>query len=100
VLPPGGKVIERILQGKTTCKGARSQWTKFGTIFTENFIARPFQPECLNVIFGKLAACRSDKASEIDRRVSALQAEVTKSVADCESASNVGSDVNLMKHWG
>lgn len=49
---------------------------KLDTLVTENLIERLFQPERLNVILGKLADRRSDKASEIDRRVSALQAEV------------------------
>jgi site-specific DNA recombinase len=49
---------------------------KLDTLVTENLIERLFQPERLNVILGKLADLRSDKASEIDRRVSALQAEV------------------------
>jgi hypothetical protein len=49
---------------------------KLDALVTENLIARLFQPERLNIILGKLADRRSDKASEIDRRVSALQAEV------------------------
>jgi site-specific DNA recombinase len=49
---------------------------KLDTLVTENLIERLFQPERLNVILGKLANRRSDKASEIDRRVSALQAEI------------------------
>lgn len=63
-------------QGKTACKGRSIPMDKLDTLVTENLIERLFQPERLNVILGKLADRRSDKASEIDRRVSALQAEV------------------------
>ena len=62
--------------GKTVCKGRSIPMDKLDTLVTENLIERLFQPERLNVILGKLADRRSDNASEIDRRVSALQAEV------------------------
>lgn len=48
---------------------------KLDTLVTENLIEKLFQPERLNVILGKLTDRRSDKASEIERRVCALQAE-------------------------
>jgi site-specific DNA recombinase len=63
-------------QGKTACKGRSIPMEKLDKLVTENLIERLFQPERLNVILGKLADRRSDKASEIDRRVSALQVEV------------------------
>lgn len=54
-------------------KAARSPWTSL----TENLIERLFQPDRLNHILGKLTDRRSDQACKIERRVSALQAEVT-----------------------
>jgi site-specific DNA recombinase len=63
-------------QGKTACKGRSIPMAKLDTLVTENLIERLFQPERLNIILGKLTERRSEKASEIDRRVSALQAEV------------------------
>jgi site-specific DNA recombinase len=63
-------------QGKTACKGRSIPMDKLDTLVTENLIKRLFQPERLNVILGNLADRRSDKASEVDRRVSTLQAEV------------------------
>jgi hypothetical protein len=42
-----------------------------------NLIERLFHPERLNIILGKLADRRSEKATEIDRRVSALVAEIS-----------------------
>jgi site-specific DNA recombinase len=63
-------------QGKSACKGRSIPMDKLDALVTENLIERLFQPERLNIILGKLTDRRSDKASEVERRVSALQAEV------------------------
>ena len=64
-------------QGKTACKGRSIPVEKLDSLVTENLIERLFQPERLNIILGKLTERRSEKASEIDRRVSGLKAEVS-----------------------
>jgi len=63
-------------EGKTACKGRSIPMDKLDTLVTENLIEKLFQPERLNIILGKLTDCRSEKAAEVDRRVSSLQTEV------------------------
>jgi len=62
-------------QGKTACKGRSIPMDKLDTLVTDNLIAKLFQPERLNIILGKLTERRSEKATELDRRLSDLQTE-------------------------
>jgi vacuolar-type H+-ATPase subunit I/STV1 len=48
---------------------------KLDTLVIDHLIAKLFQPERLNIILGKLTERRSEKAAEVDRRVSDLQSE-------------------------
>ncbi len=65
-------------QGKTACKGRSIPMQKLDDLVTEHLSERLFQPERLTAILASAAARRTEKALEVDRRVSALQTEVTE----------------------
>ncbi|MBY0258270.1 recombinase zinc beta ribbon domain-containing protein, partial [Methylobacterium sp.] len=64
-------------QGKTGCKGRSIPMQKLDTLVTDHLVAELLQPERLRATLASLWALRSDRAAEVDDRVTALRAEVT-----------------------
>ncbi len=65
-------------QGKTACKGRSIPMQKLDDLVTEHLAERLFQPERLIATLASVASRRAEKALEVDRRVAALQTEVTE----------------------
>lgn len=65
-------------KGKTACKGRSIPMGKLDGLVTHNLIDRLFNPERLTAILASVAARRVENALDVDKRVTALQTEVTE----------------------
>ena len=65
-------------KGKTACQGRSIPMQKLDDLVTEHLSERLFHPERLTAILAFVAARRSEKALDVDRRVTALQTEVSE----------------------
>jgi site-specific DNA recombinase len=64
-------------KGKSACKGRSIRMDKLDGLVTDHLVERLFHPERLAGILGSLTARRAEKAESVNRRVMALQREVT-----------------------
>ncbi|WP_375454844.1 recombinase family protein [uncultured Methylobacterium sp.] len=64
-------------KGKTGCTGRSIPMGKLDTLVTDHLVAELLQPDRLRATLASLWALRSERAAEVDGRVSALRAEVT-----------------------
>ena len=65
-------------QGKTACKGRSIRMNRLDELVTEHLVARLFTPDRLTAILASVSARRAERALEVDRRISALQTEMTE----------------------
>ncbi len=64
-------------KGKSACKGRSIRMDKLDGLVTDHLVEQLFHPERLAGILGSLTARRAEKAESVNRRVMALQREVT-----------------------
>jgi site-specific DNA recombinase len=64
-------------KGKSACKGRSIRMDKLDGLVTDHLVEQLFNPERLAGILGSLTARRAEKAESVNRRVMALQREVT-----------------------
>jgi DNA invertase Pin-like site-specific DNA recombinase len=64
-------------KGKSACKGRSIRMDKLDGLVTGHLVEQLFQPERLAAILGSLTARRAEKAESVNRRIMALQREVT-----------------------
>jgi site-specific DNA recombinase len=64
-------------KGKSVCKGRSIRMDKLDRLVTDHLVEQLFHPERLAGILGSLSARRAEKAESLNRRVMALQREVT-----------------------
>ena len=64
-------------KGKSACKGRSIRMDKLDGLVTDHLVKQLFHPERLAGILGSLTARRAEKAESVNRRVMALQREVT-----------------------
>ncbi len=65
-------------KGKSACKGRSIRMDKLDGLVTDHLVEQLFHPERLAGILGSLTARRAEKAESVNRRVMALQREVTE----------------------
>ena len=64
-------------KGKTVCKGSSIPMDKLDTLVTDHLVERLFKPERLTEILKSLSVRRAEKSESLNRRLIALQREVT-----------------------
>ena len=64
-------------KGKSACKGRSIRMDKLDGLVTHRLVEQLFHPERLAAILGSLTARRAEKAEGVNRRIIALQREVT-----------------------
>jgi site-specific DNA recombinase len=64
-------------KGKTACKGRSIRMDKLDGLVTDHLVERLLHPERLAVFLSSLRARRAEKADSVNRRMMALQREVT-----------------------
>jgi site-specific DNA recombinase len=64
-------------KGNSACKGRSIRMDKLDGLVTDHLVEQLFHPERLAGILGSLTARRAEKAESVNRRVMALQREVT-----------------------
>jgi site-specific DNA recombinase len=64
-------------KGKTACKGRSIRMEKLDGLVTDVLVERLLHPELLAVLLSSLRARRAEKADSVNRRMMALQREVT-----------------------
>jgi site-specific DNA recombinase len=64
-------------KGKTVCKGRSIRMDKLDGLVTDHLVERLLHPERLAVLLSSLRARRADKAESENKRIMALQREVT-----------------------
>jgi len=64
-------------KGKSACKGRSIRMDKLDRLVTEQLVKRLFEPERLAIILNSLSARRAEKAESVNKRIMALQREVT-----------------------
>jgi site-specific DNA recombinase len=64
-------------KGKSACKGRSIRMDKLDRLVTEHLVERLFHPERLATILNSLSARRAEKAESVNKRIMALQREVT-----------------------
>lgn len=65
-------------QGKTACKGRSIPMAKLDGLVTEGLVDRLFRPAHLTALLTSVSERRATQALEVDKRVAALQAELTE----------------------
>jgi site-specific DNA recombinase len=68
-------------KGKSACKGRSIRMDKLDRLVTDHLVEQLFHPERLAGILGSLSARRGEKAESVNRRIMALQREVTDAEA-------------------
>ena len=64
-------------QGKTACKGRSIPMAKLDKLVTDHLVERLLQPERLTAILASVASRRAQRSSEVTKRTTALQTDVT-----------------------
>lgn len=64
--------------GKTACKGRSIPMAKLDGLVTDGLVERLFQPAHLTALLTSVSERRAAQALEVDKRVAALQAELTE----------------------
>jgi site-specific DNA recombinase len=64
-------------KGKSACKGRSIRMDKLDGLVTDHLVDRLLHPERLAVLLSSLSAGRAEKADSVNRRIMALQREVT-----------------------
>jgi site-specific DNA recombinase len=64
-------------KGKSACKGRSIRMDKLDGLVTDHLVDRLLHPERLAVLLSSLSARRAEKADSVNRRIMALQREVT-----------------------
>ncbi len=64
-------------KGKSACKGRSIRMEKLDRLVTEHLVERLFEPERLATILNCISARRAEKAESVNKRIMALQREVT-----------------------
>src|SRR5436190_22398726 len=64
-------------KGKSACKGRSIRMDKLDRLVTEHLVERLFEPERLATILNSISARRAEKAESVNKRIMALQREVT-----------------------
>ena len=64
-------------QGKAACKGRSIRMDRLDTLVVDHLQDRLFQPDRLNALLGSMMALRSERACEVDTRISRLQTEIS-----------------------
>jgi site-specific DNA recombinase len=64
-------------KGKSACKGRSIRMDKLDGLVTDHLVEQLFHPERLAGILGSLTARRAEKAESVNRRLMALQREMT-----------------------
>lgn len=65
-------------QGKTACKGRSIPMAKLDGLVTEGLVDRLFRPAHLTALLTSVSERRAAQALEVDKRVAALQSELTE----------------------
>ena len=64
--------------GKTACKGRTIPMQKLDTLVTDHLCERLLRPERLNELLAAIVSRRAKQALEVDKRVAALQGEISE----------------------
>ena len=64
-------------QGKAACKGRSIRMDRLDTLVVDHLQEPLFQPDRLTALLGSVMALRTERAAEVDTRVSRLQTEIS-----------------------
>ena len=64
-------------QGKVACKGRAIRMDRLDSLVVDHLQERLFQPDRLTALLGSVMALRSERAAEVDSRVTRLQTEIS-----------------------